>query len=107
MHTAWLGLLLVTGAYASVARLGAQGRAPDGEYLVFVASEGNDRIALIRFGPAGAKVERDHRMGINPTELLGPHGIAVQIEVHDIDVRAVGGHLKRRGEGAEVHSTHE
>ena len=77
MRTAWLGLLLVTGAYASVARLGAQGRAPDGEYLVFVASEGNDRIALIRFGPAGAKVERDHRMGINPTELLGPHGIAV------------------------------
>jgi DNA-binding beta-propeller fold protein YncE len=45
--------------------------------LVFVASEGNDRIALIRFGPAGAKVERDHRMSLNPAELLGPHGIAV------------------------------
>ena len=58
-------------------RAPAQSAAPDKDYLVFVASEGNDRIALIRFGPAGAKVERDHRMSLNPAELLGPHGIAV------------------------------
>lgn len=50
---------------------------PDKDYLVFVASEGNDKIALIRFGPSGARVEREHRVGLNPTELLGPHGIAV------------------------------
>lgn len=50
---------------------------PDRDYLVFVASEGNDRISLVRFGPAGARVERQQRMGNNPTELLGPHGIAV------------------------------
>jgi DNA-binding beta-propeller fold protein YncE len=42
-----------------------------------VASEGNDHIALIRWGPNGASVERDHRIGLNPTELLGPHGLAV------------------------------
>ena len=50
---------------------------PAADYLFFVASEGNDRIALMRFGKSGARVERDFRMGINPTELLGPHGIAV------------------------------
>jgi DNA-binding beta-propeller fold protein YncE len=55
--------------------------APDpgaaGDYLVFVASEGNDRIALVRFGPGGARVERERTIGINPTELVGPHGLYV------------------------------
>jgi DNA-binding beta-propeller fold protein YncE len=51
--------------------------APDRDYLVFVASEGNDQISLVRFGPAGARVERSRRMGINPTELVGPHGLWV------------------------------
>lgn len=50
---------------------------PDRDYLVFVASEGNDRIALIRFGPRGAAVERQRTIGTNPTELSGPHGLAV------------------------------
>ena len=50
---------------------------PDRDYLVFVASEGNDQISLIRFGPGGARVERKHQMGTNPTELVGPHGLAV------------------------------
>jgi len=50
---------------------------PAATYLVFVASEGNDHIALVRWGPNGATVDRDHRIGLNPTELLGPHGIAV------------------------------
>jgi DNA-binding beta-propeller fold protein YncE len=52
-------------------------RAPGGTYWVFVASEGNDRITLVSFGPNGAKVERERRIGLNPTELLGPHGIAL------------------------------
>jgi len=50
---------------------------PAATYFVFVASEGNDHIALVRWGPNGATVDRDHRIGLNPTELLGPHGIAV------------------------------
>jgi len=50
---------------------------PAATYLAFVASEGNDHIALVRWGPNGATVDRDHRIGLNPTELLGPHGIAV------------------------------
>jgi DNA-binding beta-propeller fold protein YncE len=51
--------------------------SPSATYEVFVASEGNDRIALVSFGPNGARVEREHRIGLNPTELLGPHGIAL------------------------------
>ncbi len=50
---------------------------PDRDYLVFVASEGNDRIALVRYGPAGIQVERERKIGTNPTELVGPHGLTV------------------------------
>jgi DNA-binding beta-propeller fold protein YncE len=51
-------------------------------YLFFVASEGNDRIALVRFEPACAqapcaRVERQVRIGRNPTEPVGPHGLGV------------------------------
>jgi DNA-binding beta-propeller fold protein YncE len=44
---------------------------------VFVASEGNDRIALVRFGQGRARVEQQRKIGINPTELVGPHGLYV------------------------------
>ena len=54
-----------------------QPQAPTVDYLVFVASEGNDRISLVRFGPAGAAVERVAKIGRNPTEPVGPHGIGV------------------------------
>jgi DNA-binding beta-propeller fold protein YncE len=55
----------------------AQGDVPRQDYLVFVASEGNDRIALVRFGQGKARVEREGKIGINPTELAGPHGLYV------------------------------
>jgi len=50
---------------------------PEKNYYVLVASEGNDRIALVRFGPDGARVERERKIGTNPTELAGPHGLYV------------------------------
>ena len=55
----------------------APASAPDRDYLVFVASEGNDRIALVRYGPRGIAVERERKIGTNPTELVGPHGLFV------------------------------
>ncbi|GLC27103.1 YncE family protein [Roseisolibacter agri] len=55
----------------------AQAAPPTRDYRVFVGSEGDDRIQLVRFGPAGATVERQFRVGTNPTELLGPHGVGV------------------------------
>jgi DNA-binding beta-propeller fold protein YncE len=55
----------------------AQGDTAPQDYLVFVASEGNDRIALVRFGQGKARIERERKIGINPTELVGPHGLYV------------------------------
>jgi DNA-binding beta-propeller fold protein YncE len=50
---------------------------PAKDYLFFVASEGNDQIALVRFGPAGTSIERQFRISANPTEAAGPHGLGV------------------------------
>lgn len=73
-----LALALLAGC-ASAGRTAEMKPADDEaqDYLVFVASEGNDRIALVRFGQGKAKVEREHRIGVNPTELAGPHGLSV------------------------------
>jgi DNA-binding beta-propeller fold protein YncE len=51
--------------------------APDRDYLFFVASEATDRIALVRFGPGGARVDREHTVGMMITDVDGPHGVAV------------------------------
>ena len=51
--------------------------AQDKDYLVFVASEAVDKVALVRFGPGGAKIEREIPVGLMPTEPDGPHGVAV------------------------------
>lgn len=50
---------------------------PDKDYLVYVVSEAADTISLIRFGPSGARVERKVPTGDMPTDIDGPHGIAV------------------------------
>ena len=47
------------------------------DYLFFVASESVDRVALVRFGPAGIRIERERYVGWAPTELAGPHGLGV------------------------------
>jgi DNA-binding beta-propeller fold protein YncE len=62
--------------------LGADGSAfaqskPDKDYLVYVLSEGADTISLIRFGPSGARVEHEVPTGDMPTDIDGPHGLAV------------------------------
>jgi DNA-binding beta-propeller fold protein YncE len=55
----------------------ARGAAPNQDYLLYVASEAADRIALVRFWPGGGRVERDFPTGIMPTSIDGPHGLAV------------------------------
>ncbi len=52
-------------------------KQPESDYLVYVLSESADRIALIRFGPKGTKVERDFETGSMPSDIDGPHGIAI------------------------------
>lgn len=50
---------------------------PTQDYLALVASESVDQIAVIRFGPAGIRVERTNTTGIMPADVDGPHGVAV------------------------------
>lgn len=50
---------------------------PEQDYLVYVVSESADEIALVRFGPKGARVERKLGTGVMPADLDGPHGLAV------------------------------
>jgi DNA-binding beta-propeller fold protein YncE len=55
------------------------GSRPDRDYLVYVASEATDRIALIRFGPRGATIERQTNIGILP-DVDGPHGLTLSAD---------------------------
>jgi len=50
---------------------------PDKDYLVYVLSEGADKIALIRFGPAGIKIDHQIDTGDMPIDIDGPHGIVL------------------------------
>ncbi len=50
---------------------------PDKDYLVYVLSEGADKIALVRFGPAGARVDHQIDTGDMPVDIDGPHGIVL------------------------------
>jgi YVTN family beta-propeller protein len=71
------GPVVAPAASATTASAGGIPTPPDRDYRVFVASEGNDRIALVRYGPRGIAVERERKIGANPTELAGPHGLYV------------------------------
>jgi len=50
---------------------------PDKDYLVYVLSEGADKIALVRFGPSGARVDHQIDTGDMPIDVDGPHGIVL------------------------------
>jgi DNA-binding beta-propeller fold protein YncE len=56
----------------------AQSQAkPDKDYLVYVVSEAADKIALVRFGPKGARIDRQIDTGEMPIDLDGPHGVVI------------------------------
>ena len=76
-RTAAILTLLVSGCFSvGPTTLTAQDK-PDKDYLVYVLSEAADKISLVRFGPAGARVERELLTGDMPIDIDGPHGIAV------------------------------
>jgi DNA-binding beta-propeller fold protein YncE len=52
-------------------------QAPTQDYLALVASESVDQIAVVRFGPAGIRIERTNTTGVMPADVDGPHGVAV------------------------------
>jgi DNA-binding beta-propeller fold protein YncE len=49
----------------------------DADYWLYVAAESEDEVALVRFGPDGAAIERTIPVGSFPTDIDGPHGIAI------------------------------
>jgi DNA-binding beta-propeller fold protein YncE len=53
------------------------GQAPREDYLVYVVCESADKIALIRFGQQGARVDKLIETGSMPSDIDGPHGIVV------------------------------
>ncbi|HEX8706745.1 MAG TPA: YncE family protein [Pyrinomonadaceae bacterium] len=68
--------LLFVALIAMAAPLQAQ-RPPEQDYLVYVVSESADRVSVVRFGPGGSRRERDFETGVMPTDVDGPHGVAV------------------------------
>jgi len=71
-------LTFCLATFAVVVPAPAQSPAAAPDYLVWVASEATDRIALVRFNPAsGARVEREFTIGLLPTDPDGPHGLTV------------------------------
>jgi len=59
----------------------SQAQRPDRDYTVLVASEAVDLITRITFGPSAgptlAKLEGTTKVGINPVDPDGPHGLGV------------------------------
>jgi DNA-binding beta-propeller fold protein YncE len=71
-----LSALIVCALFAVPSSTFAQ-KTPEKDYLVYVLSESADKIALIRFGPRGARVEREIATGVMEPDIDGPHGIAL------------------------------
>ena len=46
-------------------------------YYVYVASESDDEVAVVRYGPAGAELVKTISVGSFPAEVEGPHGLNV------------------------------
>ncbi|HEU4455970.1 MAG TPA: YncE family protein [Longimicrobium sp.] len=69
-------LAALAAAVCGSSVLAAQPR-PERTYHVWVAGEAVDRLALVRFGPDGARVEREVGVGRNLLDPDGPHGVDV------------------------------
>ena len=71
-----IALIFVTIGFG-VVHSGAAQTKPDKDYLIYVLSEAADKISLVRFGPAGARIDHELPTGDMPVDIDGPHGIAV------------------------------
>ena len=69
-----LALATLLGARAVAAQVAPP---PAQDYLLYTVAESADQVALVRFGPGGLRIERQHKVGMMPTEINGPHGITV------------------------------
>jgi len=79
-----LSALIVGAALAGAAMAGPAGSAPQPgrSYFAYTCAESDDTVALVRFTPSGPgqgalDVVKTIDVGVWPTEVEGPHGIAV------------------------------
>jgi DNA-binding beta-propeller fold protein YncE len=74
-----LATALISPQAAAPRQNGGKGaeQAAAEDYLVYVVCEAADKIVLVRFGPQGARIEHETHIGLMPTDINGPHGIAV------------------------------
>jgi DNA-binding beta-propeller fold protein YncE len=70
-------LLLVVLFVGALASPVVAQRPPEQDYLVYVVCESADKIAVVRFGPRGARVDHELSTGLMPSDVDGPHGVAV------------------------------
>ncbi len=75
--TGLLRLVILVALFVSASQIALAQSKPDKEYFVYVLSEAADKISLIKFGPAGARVDHELSTGDMPIDIDGPHGIAV------------------------------
>ena len=76
--------LIVAAAFAGAALAGPRPQAAQGgrTYYAYACAESDDTVALVRFTPSGPgrgtlAVEKTIDVGVWPTEIEGPHGVAV------------------------------
>lgn len=72
-----VALLAVACLAAAPDASGQAAPLPQKTYTALVASESVDRVAVIEFGPQGAKVVRQHDVGVMLADPDGPHGLSV------------------------------
>lgn len=108
MRAAAVALLAAAPLAAQPAPTASPTAAP-GVYTAWVGSEGDDRVSVVRFDAAAgaARVERSVRVGDNPTELAGPHGLGLSPDARYVFVSTAhgapfGGLLKLTARGDTV-----
>ena len=70
-------LLLVPGLFLLAVPLTEDVTGSSRSYYVYVASESDDEVAIVRYGPAGAELVKTISVGSLPAEIEGPHGLNV------------------------------
>ncbi|HWP42870.1 MAG TPA: hypothetical protein VNO14_06535, partial [Blastocatellia bacterium] len=69
-----LPLFIALVVLPAISRAGSA-RPPDKGYYVYVVCESVDKVAVVSFGPRGARLERQLDIGAMPTDIDGPHSI--------------------------------
>ena len=69
--------LILIGLVAFIHGVVCSQTKPEKDYLIYVVSESADKIALVRFGPGGARIDHQLDTGDMPVDIDGPHGIVI------------------------------